>query len=86
MAKVKTKSGFQCTIDIERMKDYELVEALADLEDNSLVLPKIVKMILGKEQTENLKNHLRLENGVVPIEKLTDELKEILGSSQEIKN
>ena len=43
-------------------------------------------MILGKEQTENLKNHLRLENGVVPIEKLTDELKEILGSSQEIKN
>lgn len=86
MAKIKTESGFECEIDLEKIKNYELVEALAELEENALTLPKVVNMIFGKEQTGKLKDHLRTEDGVVPVEKMMNEIKEIFESSQAVKN
>ena len=83
MIKGKTSSGFQFTISKDVKNDYELVENLGQLEDNPLILGKIVTQILGKEQTSKLKNHSRNENGIVPTDKMTQEIIEIFKNSGE---
>lgn len=87
MIKGTTSSGFEFTISKEIKNDYELVENLGELDSNPLMLGKIVKQILGKEQTAQLKNHIRNENGIVPTNKMTQEIIEIFrNSGEETKN
>ena len=87
MIKGKTSSGFDFTISKDVKNDYELVENLGELDDNPLILGKIVNQILGKEQTANLKNHIRNENGIVPTDKMTQEIIEIFkNTGEETKN
>ena len=85
--KGKTTSGFEFEISKDVVNDYELVENLAELEDNPLILAKVIKQILGADQTEKLKNHVRNENGIVPTDKMTQEIIEIFqNSGEETKN
>ena len=87
MIKGKTSSGFDFVISEDIINDYELIENLGELDDNPIILGKIVKQILGKEQTVKLKDHIRNENGVVPIEKMTQEIIGIFQSvGKETKN
>ena len=87
MIKGKTKSGFEFEISKDVVNDYELVENLAELEDNPLILAKVIKQILGADQTEKLKNHVRNEKGIVPTDKMTQEIIEIFkNSGEETKN
>ena len=87
MIKGKTSSGFEFEISEDVANDYELVENLGELEDNPLILGKIVNQILGKEQTARLKDHVRNEKGIVPTDKMTQEIIEIFqNSGEEIKN
>lgn len=87
MIKGKTSSGFNFEISKDVINDYELIENLGELDDNPLILGKIVKQILGKEQTSKLKNHIRNENGVVPTDKMTQEIIEIFqNAGEETKN
>lgn len=87
MIKGKTSSGFEFSISEDIKNDYELIENLGELEDNPLILGKIVKQILGKEQTAKLKDHIRNGNGVVPTDKMTQEITEIFqNSGEETKN
>lgn len=87
MIKGKTSSGFEFTISKDVKNDYELIENLGELEDNPLILGKIVTQILGKEQTAKLKNHIRNENGIVPTNKMTQEIIEIFkNAGEETKN
>ena len=87
MIKGKTKSGFEFKISKDVINDYELVENLGELEDNPLILGKIVNQILGKEQTNRLKDHVRNEKGIVPTDKMTKEIIEIFqNGGEEIKN
>ena len=87
MIKGKTKSGFEYEISKDVVNDYELVENLAELEENPLLLGKIVNQILGKEQTARLKDHVRNEKGIVPTDKMTQEIIEIFkNSGEETKN
>jgi len=83
MIKGKTSSGFEFEISEAVANDYELVENLGELEDNPLILGKIVNQILGKEQTTRLKNHVRNENGIVPTDKMTQEIIEIFKNGGE---
>lgn len=85
MIEGKTKSGFQYKLDNNRLKNYELVEVLGDLDSSPLLLPKAVKMILGEEQTANLKDHLRAKDGTVPTDKMEAEIIEIF-QNQTVKN
>ncbi|OHX26863.1 hypothetical protein BKX95_07970 [Streptococcus iniae] len=73
---MKTKSGFECEISQARLDNYELVEALGELDTNPLKLPKVLNLLLG-EQVETLKNHLRDGDGFVSTEAIMDEVKEI---------
>ena len=87
MIKGKTSSGFEFEISEDVANDYELVENLGELEDNPLILGKIVNQILGKEQTARLKDHVRNEKGIVPTDRMTQEIIEIFqNSGEEIKN
>ena len=86
MIKGKTKSGFSYELDKERLNNYELLEAIEELEENPLILSRVVNLLLGKEQTKKLKDHLRTENGIVPTEKMSEEITEIFQNQGETKN
>ena len=86
MIKGKTKSGFSYELDKERLNNYELLEAIEELEENPLVLSRVVNLLLGNEQTKKLKDHLRTENGIVPTEKMSEEITEIFQNQGETKN
>lgn len=81
----KTKSGFEYHLEQARLENYELFEAFSELEASPLVLPKVVKLILGDEQTKELKNHLRATDGTVSTEKMEAEITEIF-KNQSVKN
>lgn len=82
----KTKSGFKFTISKARLENYELIESLSEVDENPLMLPKTVNLLLGKEQAGKLKNHLRDKEGLVSTDKLTNEIMEIFQSQSETKN
>ncbi|EMF0203441.1 hypothetical protein NXK88_002714 [Enterococcus hirae] len=84
--KGKTKSGFEYKISKERLDNYELLEAIGELETNPLALSKVVIMLLGEKQTEALKDHLRTEDGFVPAKKMSEEITEIFESQSNTKN
>ena len=86
MIEGKTKSGFNYQITEARLENYELIEALTEVEINPLALPKTVDLLLGKEQSDKLKDHLRDEEGLVSTEKLSNEIMEIFNNEKETKN
>lgn len=83
----KTTTGFEYEIAPDALNNYELLENVSEMESNPLVIAEIVKQLLGKEQTKKLKEHVRNENGIVPMEKMTDEIVDIFKKSgKETKN
>ena len=56
------------------------------MEENPLVLPKVLKLLLGGEQTNKLKNHLREKDGTINTEKITKELQDIFEAQARLKN
>ncbi|QIM45661.1 hypothetical protein GPZ88_00705 [Streptococcus ruminicola] len=84
MIKGTTSSGFKFEIDEKQLKNYEFVELISEVDENELLMPKILKMLLG-DQVKALKDHVRDEDGIVPIEKMVQEIKDIFGNTQ-VKN
>ena len=80
-----TSTGFKFEVSQERLANYELVEAIAEVDENPLVLPKLVKKLLGP-QAEDLKDHVRDEKGLVPLNRLMAEIEEIFNSKTSLKN
>ena len=78
-----TKTGFPFDISMERMENYEVVETIAEIDENPLVLPRLLKLLLG-DQVAALKAHVRGEDGIVPTQKLMDEVRDIF-ESQNVK-
>lgn len=81
-----TKSGFQYKISKARLENYELIEALSEVDANPLLIPKTVNLLLGKEQATKLKDHLRDDEGLVSSKKITHEMMEIFQHQEEAKN
>lgn len=86
LIKGKTKSGFAYEISDARLKNYELVELLAEADENPLLLPKLVKVMLGDELADKLKDHIRDDEGLVDLDKINQEIAEIFESQKAIKN
>lgn len=78
-----TKTGFPFDISMERMENYEVVETIAEIDENPLVLPRLLKLLFG-DQVAALKDHVRGEDGIVPTQKLMDEVRDIF-ESQNVK-
>ena len=85
MLKGKTSSGFEFAIQKNTLDNYELVEALGDIDTNPFVLTKVVNLLLGKEQKEQLKEHVRDEEGIVTTTALMAEIEDIFNTQSEVK-
>ncbi len=84
--KGKTSTGFEFDIEDERLDDMELVDIMAEIDENPLLMSKLCKMLLGDEQKKRLYDHLRNEEGRVPIEATTNAIQEIFNSPGDLKN
>ena len=84
--KGKTKSGFEYDVAEERINNYELLEVIGEVDENPLVLPRVIDLLLGEEQKKKLKDHVRAKDGLVPTDKISEEITEIFQSQSEIKN
>lgn len=84
--KGKTSTGFEFDIEDERLDDMELVDIMTEIDENPLLMPKLCKMLLGEEQKKRLYDHLRSEDGRVPIEATTNAIQEIFNSPGDLKN
>lgn len=80
MLKGKTSTGFEYEVDDKRLGNYELLEAISEVDDNPLALPRVIKLLLGVDGSKALKDHVRDEEGIVSAEKLSEEIKEIFES------
>lgn len=85
MLKGKTSTGFQFQIAEGALDNYELVEALADIETDPFSVTKVVTLLLGKEQKEKLKEHVRNDKGVVTTTALMKEIEEIFKTQNQVK-
>lgn len=81
-----TKTGFNFKIEDAVLNDYELLELFAEVDENPLLVPKLVKMILGEKQKNELIEHVRNKDGIAEVNKIAMELENILTSSAETKN
>lgn len=81
-----TKSGFNYQLKKEDLDDYEVVELVANIEDEPLLIVKLMNKLLGKEQKNALMAHCRNEKGRVPIKAMTEEITEIFKQGQTTKN
>ena len=80
-----TKTGFIYEIEEDRLYNYELIELLEEVDSSPLALPKVVNILLGKEQAKELKDHVRSKDGIVAVDKMAEELQEIFLQQAEIK-
>ena len=87
MIKGTTKSGFNYTIQEGALDDYELLEELREIDKGTTsLIVDVIEKIIGSEQKEQLKKHVRDEAGRVSIKRMFDEIGEILRGNQEGKN
>lgn len=91
MIEGKTKSGFKFKVDERITTDWRLLEAIAlsENEDANLKIKgtiELINLILGKD-ADKLKAHIAKKNdGFVPIEKINDEIVEIMVHLDPSKN
>ena len=83
----KTQSGFEFEIEEEILDDYDFLEVLSKIDEGETTLAlKMVDMLLGEEQKEKLKDHVRSESGRVSARKLIAEVMEIFSATNKGKN
>lgn len=81
----KTSTGFEFSFDKRILTDWDFISLLGNLTDDKVKEPeklstmrKLLLIILGEEQTNNLISHIReLNDGFAPIEEVMKELGEI---------
>lgn len=83
----KTKSGFEFELDDEVLDDYELLEVLHKLDSGEYgLVTEMVGKLLGEEQKDLLKEHVRGEDGKVSAKRMMDEVAEIFKANNGLKN
>lgn len=79
MIKGETRSGFQFEVEENALDNMELVDALAEADgDSPMAVSKVVLMLLGKEQRQKLYDHLRAEDGRVPVVAVSEAMEDVL--------
>lgn len=88
MIKETLKNGFEVEIPDENLDDYELLEDLAELEEDDYgKIVSVYRRLLGKDQYKALKEHIRNESGRVACTEMMDTLEEIFNlQNGEVKN
>ena len=74
----KTKSGFTYCIPEKRIQNMELLDGAA--------LPKVVNLLLDANAKQKLYDHVRDEDGTVPVEAVATEIYDIFQNGRQAKN
>lgn len=56
-------NGFRYNIENDVFDDYEILELIADVEENPANITKLVTLVLGEKQKNNLINYLKNKEG-----------------------
>lgn len=86
-----TSSGFAFSMDERVLEDWRFLQAIADIdsEDGTRVVTgttNIAELVLGKEGTKKLQEHIMKDNdGFVPAQLVQKEIIEIINQSKETK-
>lgn len=81
MKKGKTESGFKYEIDEKVLDDMELIDAMAASQgDDPTQISTVVVKIFGVDQRKKLYDHVRAEDGRVPITEVANIITEIIES------
>lgn len=87
MIDVTLKSGFSVKIDEVALDDWELLELFQEIDDGApQKILKVAPKLLGKEQTDALKDHLRNDQGRVPMSAMINAIREIMDEVKAGKN
>ena len=82
-----TSTGFTFELEDETFDDYELLETLQEIDNgNEALVVRMVDILLGREQKERLKAHIRGANGKVSVTGMMREVTEIFSLCKEGKN
>lgn len=85
--KVTTNSGFTADIDKAILDDWEFLELLAEADDGNLIAYiKCMMRLLGKDQYDKLKEHLRDDEGKVSAAAIQSAFLEMINSDVDLKN
>ena len=85
----ETSTGFKFKVDPDAVRDMEFIELASQVEENGLLLPKMIECVLGSKQKKELYDHVRNSKGRVLIDAINDEIKNIfdaLNTNSETKN
>ena len=86
MMKGRLSTGFEFQVDEKNLDNMEMVEAIAECDTNPIAMTHVIKMLLGEEQKKRLYDHLRTEDGRVPIKAVSTAVVEIFNSAKKGKN
>lgn len=82
-----TSTGFEFEFDKQRVNNMEYLDALAEIKKgNAEAYSEAVSLLLSPEMKKALYDHVRTEDGRVPLEDIDREIDEILSSDEETKN
>lgn len=73
-----TSGGFAFEVEAKALDNMELVDAIAESEEDPTRISRVCLLVLGKEQRGRLYDHLRTGDGRVPVQAVTDAVMEIL--------
>ena len=81
MKKGKTNNGFKYEIDEKVLDDMELIDAMAASQgDDPTQISTVVVKIFGADQRKRLYDHVRTEDGRVPVTEVANIITEIIES------
>ena len=81
LVKGKTKSGFEFEVDSDHLKNWELLEKIADMRNGDGMLAfDVIRTILGDAQKKRLYDHCRDAKGMVPVDAVNAEISDIFGA------
>lgn len=94
MTHIMTESGFECDVNEAIAQDWRFAKAIAmaDGTDESMKLKgyiKIIELLLGKEGEEKLMEHVKTDEGIVPLPEINKEVVSLiknLRKEKEVKN
>lgn len=78
MVEGKTSCGFSFSMDEKVLNNMELVDALAEAQDDDpIAVSRACLILLGKDRRKQLYDHLRTPDGRVPVEAVSKNMVEI---------
>lgn len=79
MTHIVTQSGFEIDIEENKLDDMEFLELVCDIDGgNILAYRKLINKLMSAEDKERLYNHVRGEDGRVPLTAVGAEITAVL--------